>query len=272
MQTGLSEFASARQDGTVVDVPRFPWALLLRPSSPAERGADAEPEGNFLQQLARLEPGTTVYRIYACASPSDAKEGPLQHIGDVVMVSEFVESELEHSLRFRHQLKEDDYALRPSWVSQLRDAHRNYGWEHFAELPQDISGRWRAHNAWVHERATQALPAKLASTGVSRAASKEESGYRKRRFSRATVTVQVFVLLLLVACAQAHRAQLFFQTMYGYAESVEEFLSDDHFNTTYFLALALPLLVFCSLRRRGSKQELDQGHEYRRDCVVTVAL
>lgn len=147
-QTGLSDFATFAQDGTRSTNPQFPWALLLRPALSQQAVDDSQ---NMLQQFAAIPPGTNLYHIYACSSPQAAVQGPLQHIGDIITASSFIESALEAHLRFRHQLKEEDYVWRPEWESQLTDQHNNYGWDHFAKLPTSEEGSWQPCAVWQEE-------------------------------------------------------------------------------------------------------------------------
>eukprot|EP00927_Polykrikos_kofoidii_P003249 TRINITY_DN11291_c0_g3_i1.p1 TRINITY_DN11291_c0_g3~~TRINITY_DN11291_c0_g3_i1.p1 ORF type:complete len:407 (-),score=65.54 TRINITY_DN11291_c0_g3_i1:49-1098(-) len=144
-QTGLSDAASVSQDGGHEQQPRFPWVLLLRPGSStkalsSEVLSKSKGDANFLAQLAAIPAGETVYQILACPSPAVAKRGPMQHIGDLVTASRFVESALEARLRFRHQVKEEDYVHEPNWESELTKEHVNLGWEHFSQLPADKAG------------------------------------------------------------------------------------------------------------------------------------
>eukprot|EP00928_Gymnodinium_smaydae_P062853 TRINITY_DN46608_c0_g1_i1.p1 TRINITY_DN46608_c0_g1~~TRINITY_DN46608_c0_g1_i1.p1 ORF type:complete len:383 (+),score=33.05 TRINITY_DN46608_c0_g1_i1:30-1178(+) len=134
-QTGLSDFASVCQNGVNESNPQFPWALMLRPSRSVSQSKLHRVQKNFLQQLRELKAGTVLYDVVACPSPAEAKAGPLQHIGEVIMETSFIESSLEASLRFRHQLKEDDYAVMPGWKDLLTKDHVNYGWRHFSTLP-----------------------------------------------------------------------------------------------------------------------------------------
>lgn len=135
-QSGLSDFASATQDGQEEEQPRFPWALILRPV----RASGCKEDRNFLQQLSSIPSGTALYHILACSSPDDAVNGRLETIGVIHTVSDFVESAHEARLRFRHQLKEEDYVLRPDWKAKLTAAHKNYGWEHFERFEDIAAG------------------------------------------------------------------------------------------------------------------------------------
>lgn len=153
-QTGLSDAAAVGQDGVRVPRPRFPWALLLRPGNAAGAIASraskvGDVEANFLMQLAALPPGTTVYHIFACPAPSAAKTGPLQHVGDLFSASRFVESALEARLRFRHQLKEEDYLVETSWEASLTKEHANFGWEHFERQQGVPPGGPLPRSNWV---------------------------------------------------------------------------------------------------------------------------
>merc|ERR1712232_1528369 len=95
-----------------------------------------------------------VYHIFACPSPAVPACGPLDHIGDVITVPEFIESALERRLRFRHQLKEEDYSVRPEWKSQLGAEHVHFAWEHFGSLPDRVVGSWLPCTQWDEPRRT----------------------------------------------------------------------------------------------------------------------
>mmetsp|Transcript_23831 Transcript_23831/g.53897 ORF Transcript_23831/g.53897 Transcript_23831/m.53897 type:complete len:84 (+) Transcript_23831:101-352(+) len=50
----------------------------------------------------------------------------LQRIGRVVTTSPFLESRSSSGLFFKHQRKEEDYALRPHWLQQV-SASQSFG-------------------------------------------------------------------------------------------------------------------------------------------------
>eukprot|EP00966_Prymnesium_polylepis_P245814 5686143-Prymnesium_polylepis.1 len=132
---GLSDAATIACDGSLVgDAAWFPWCLLLRPTATAQQGAAPEEEpvpDAFLRQLARLEPGSVIYDVFAARTPAAMPAAPpatprlrwgsavdeahpsgegLVRIGHVVLRSKFVRSAADDKLVFWHQRKEDDYA------------------------------------------------------------------------------------------------------------------------------------------------------------------
>lgn len=130
-QSGVSDFARTSQSGEEEESPVFPWVITLRPIYQASHSIEGQ---NFLQQLSNVPAGTALYKVIACANPDDAVAGHQEEIGTIYTASTFIQSSLESKLRFRHQIKEEDYELRPEWKKQLTSAHANYGWEHFSKI------------------------------------------------------------------------------------------------------------------------------------------
>jgi hypothetical protein len=131
---GLSDVAATDAQGVPSDgPPRFPWALILMPTTLAQGSASAcaaagEPGGRFvaaLPALPALGNGAVLYDVYAAATPF-ACEGParaadpqsgLVRAGRLVLRSRFVRSAEDRKVAFWHQRKEEDYALRPEWLA-----------------------------------------------------------------------------------------------------------------------------------------------------------
>ena len=153
---GVSDWARIEESGAPCDAPRFPWAVILMPTDVARaalkeglaacdsgggRGSSgAAPhaprfDGYIDALTAGLAVGTALYDVFACPAPVDAcVDGRLQRIGRFVTTSAFVHSGPTSSLFFKHQAKEEDYALRPEWLDQL-------------SLPCD-GGTVATHAAW----------------------------------------------------------------------------------------------------------------------------
>ena len=67
-----------------------------------------------------IPPETHLFDVYACPTPYDvADASKLQRIGKIVSTSTFMESTPNDGLFFKHQAKEEDYALRPDWPEAL---------------------------------------------------------------------------------------------------------------------------------------------------------
>jgi hypothetical protein len=146
---GVSDVAAAGSDGEWVDAAlrRFPWCLALVPTAEAREAAGrscAEGPAAFLEQLDGLEVGTPLYDVFAAAMPEacdeayaiDQQKG-LLHVGRLVLRSPFVRSAADAELAFWHQLKEEDYALRPEWAAAHKTRCKTAGAGLFARLVAD---------------------------------------------------------------------------------------------------------------------------------------
>ena len=119
---GLSEFASLDEDGCDLSGgceelgATFPWALHLHPRVASPPLPDGAPNTAFVDALlATVAPETVLYDVYAAASPDavSGKDARVERIGRVVATSVAIPSPAGSPIVFRHQAKEDDYALRP---------------------------------------------------------------------------------------------------------------------------------------------------------------
>lgn len=149
-QSGLSEFAMTGTNGIVEQSPdvKFPWCLLLRPvycnsgiSSESDLdNAEDDKLPPYMLQLLRIPSGAVLYDVFAIPDPTAALKvlstetstyardcSHLQRIGRVMSTSPCIWSVYDRELCFRHQRKEDDYAIRSDWFSALSDDHRNIG-------------------------------------------------------------------------------------------------------------------------------------------------
>lgn len=179
---GLSDFAKATGDGEISGDPRFPWALVLVPTAEAaQKSIDSSNTSEaFLQQLADIPVGTALYDIYAVPHPNAGahsskhddsiprSENLLVFSGRLVTRSRFIRSAADHNLKFWHQAKEDDYALRPDWEATLTRGHlTDFSAEHYAK----IVGEGTAGVAWPARESVacgiQATPNVLAKEGTS---------------------------------------------------------------------------------------------------------
>jgi hypothetical protein len=115
----------------------------------AGEGAPSAPLPLYMRQLLSIPAGSALYDVYAIPHPTAAlgvlaaekagckpgKAGAgagdgcqhLQRIGRLVSTSPCVWSAYDKEVFFKHQKKEDDYALQPGWMDCLSDEHRNIG-------------------------------------------------------------------------------------------------------------------------------------------------
>jgi hypothetical protein len=143
LSLGVSDFCSYAEDGSSALASeagaRFPFCLVLRPiraaSDPrisADAGAAVHATerppvseraafDGFIDALLAVPEGTRLYDVFACPDPSAVSDpSRLEKIGRIVTTSAMRESGPDDSLFFKHQRKEEDYALRPEWKSALR--------------------------------------------------------------------------------------------------------------------------------------------------------
>ena len=104
----------------------FSWSSSMsfgsrRDSSSASFGSEVNSFDSFLDfSLNNVPAETHLFDVYACPNPNDvADASKLQRIGKIVTTSTFIQSTPDDGLFFKHQAKEEDYALRPDWPEAL---------------------------------------------------------------------------------------------------------------------------------------------------------
>ena len=147
LSLGVSDFCRhAPEDGArLADADLgFPFAVILRPCivdrshphhhhAPLDTTTTAEATNNsndtafedsfdeFLDRALHVPVGTVLYDVFACPEPEDVPDSSkLQRIGRLSTTSPMIQSSSTDGLFFRHQRKEEDYALRPSWPVALK--------------------------------------------------------------------------------------------------------------------------------------------------------
>jgi len=131
LSLGVSDFCSHGQYGNTApltscpDEIQFPYIVLLYPVYKAEKATNnnsaesKEPFDLFLSDLLCIPKGSTLYSIFACPNPSSVLDATkLQRIGKIVSTSEMITSGPDDGIFFRHQKKEEDFALRPEWKEE----------------------------------------------------------------------------------------------------------------------------------------------------------
>jgi hypothetical protein len=121
---GLSNLCSYDAEGEMASDLNFPFCLTLKPkvkTNPlAEEQDDSTTLDSFLDDIHKIPPGTVLYDIFASPDPlSVADASKLQRIGRLVTTSRMKESPQDDGLFFRHQKKDEDFALRPHWKQDL---------------------------------------------------------------------------------------------------------------------------------------------------------
>jgi hypothetical protein len=119
---GLSDFAAFTEEGEKEEDPRFPWMVTLK--------GREELRGLRFVDCCEIKAGTVLFDVYVMPDPALVFAQPnagIQKIGEIVSTSDMMPSLKNDGLFFKHQLKEEDYALRPEWQAALTEAHKEVG-------------------------------------------------------------------------------------------------------------------------------------------------
>lgn len=113
-QLGTSDFAMIDEDGNEEESSNFPWCLALRPR--------AQLASLTFESIQTIPKDTTIYDIFAYSCPSEARaSAPLVRIGEIVSQTPMYPSLSGDGLFFKHQRREEDFALKPEWGTQQGD-------------------------------------------------------------------------------------------------------------------------------------------------------
>ncbi|CAB9516848.1 expressed unknown protein [Seminavis robusta] len=137
LSLGVSDFAKYDVDGNDHSdgSHNFPFAVTLQPvyerSAPTtatttESSTNEKTKGDkkkkfatfdsFIDEVTHIPVGTTLFDIYASPDPESVGDPTrIQRIGRITTTSEMIPSSPHDGLYFRHEVKEQDYDLRPEW-------------------------------------------------------------------------------------------------------------------------------------------------------------
>lgn len=112
---GLSAWSQFEQTGVPVTDPVFPFSLRFHPTGEIEFPSTYSENNYYLDDLKTVKSGTTLYEVYGMSAPSELG-GHEFLIGDLVTTSDVTSSLWgDDHLFYRHQMTEDDIALKPEW-------------------------------------------------------------------------------------------------------------------------------------------------------------
>jgi len=117
---GLSEFAAVNQDGSNVDNPNYPWALLFQPNADLTKLMSNNQDPNIGAVLSNILNGNEVlYKVFAVDQPENVV--PI-YIGYLRLESPFYQSKFsDHTLFFKHTFIEQDFERKPEWNTWFGD-------------------------------------------------------------------------------------------------------------------------------------------------------
>lgn len=127
---GLSDVCTYDANGEMADDLNFPYCLTLHPRvrTKVNLGRDMRQEDtnasvawdSFLDDIQQIPKGTTLFDVFASPDPLSVTDATkLQRIGRLVSTSAMHMSPHDDGLFFRHQKKDEDFALRPEWKDDL---------------------------------------------------------------------------------------------------------------------------------------------------------
>jgi len=123
LSLGVSDFCTFDKNGDRSENIEFPYVIVLKPTYNTQK---LEPNkckrfDSFIEDLMEIPIGSPIFDVYACPDPSSAlHSGMIQRIGRIITTSEMVPSLPNDGLFFRHQKKEEDFDLRPSWKDEVK--------------------------------------------------------------------------------------------------------------------------------------------------------
>ena len=165
LSLGLSDYCSFDVNGNAAaEGIHFPFVLILKPALEGVRAGSAVdgsasagachyestnskatkkchtektnendkqlPFDAFLDQMERIEPGTILFDLFCCPEPGAVPDpSRLQRIGRIVSTSEMLPSQPDDNIFFRHQRREEDFALRPGWREDTKRVKCSVGKE-----------------------------------------------------------------------------------------------------------------------------------------------
>merc|ERR1712176_612582 len=129
-QVGLSNMARWNEDGDEARTVSFPFKLFFVPTQEAQLPDVPRTWDEISSELRGIPIGTSLFTVYGCGRPGKSEFHPTDggieqacadpiKLGPMTITSECVPSVFgDNTLYIGHQRIEDDWQLRPEWLSQ----------------------------------------------------------------------------------------------------------------------------------------------------------
>lgn len=117
---GLSDVCSWTQEGEKVTKPVFPFEVVFEPAEISFPDVKKDNEA-LLKELSSIPVGSQIFNVYSYASPKDKIAGNKKLLGVLSTIEQCHQSLFgDEHMFFRHQRMEEDFALAPEWIPQMK--------------------------------------------------------------------------------------------------------------------------------------------------------
>jgi hypothetical protein len=118
---GLSDACTYTQAGKKVSKPVFPFEVFFEPTGKVRFPDKRKKNADMLKELSTIPDGTDIFTVYAFMSPTDKKQGKNITIGTMTTTDACHQTLFgDLDLFFRHQRMEEDFALAPEWIPEMK--------------------------------------------------------------------------------------------------------------------------------------------------------
>jgi len=132
---GTSYLATFDEQGNKEQNPVFPFNMVFQGSKQAKAlFTDSFVSSDLPVLLSKIPAGTLLYNVWA----EEPNQQPLK-IGEITLQTALTSSDFgDNGLFFQHTRKEDDFQLRPDWVSYANNLVQEQGSKYYYNGPPDL--------------------------------------------------------------------------------------------------------------------------------------
>jgi len=135
LMIGLSYIASFDESGQKINEPKFPYNLLFQGTKEVQSlYTDDFFSDYFPIVLARIPENMVIYNVWA----QEPNKDPLQ-IGTIQLTTPFKSSTFgDEGIFFQHSRKEEDFKIRPDWISYATTISNQQAYTYYFNGPPDL--------------------------------------------------------------------------------------------------------------------------------------